>query len=171
MKVCETERLLLCLLSMDDAAFILRLVNEPSFLENIGDKGVRKLDDAVQYILHGPMKSYQQNGFGLWLVAIQETLTPIGICGLIKRDGLDDPDVGYAFLPEFWSKGYAFEAASEVLVFAKETLSLQRIVAITAPHNLPSIRVLNKLGLHFEKMILLPGASAESRLFTPGGER
>ncbi|MBS1810473.1 MAG: GNAT family N-acetyltransferase [Acidobacteria bacterium] len=171
MKVCETERLLLRLLELDDAAFILELLNEPSFLENIGDKGVRNLDDAAQYLLQGPMKSYEQNGFGLWLVALQDVLTPIGICGLIKRDGLDDPDIGYAFLPEFWSKGYAIEAASAVMTYAKETIGLQRIVAITAPDNQASIRVLNKLGLQFEKMIQLPGATAESRLFTPESEQ
>ncbi len=167
MMICETERLILRLLQKDDAAFILRLLNEPSFLENIGDKGVRNLDDAVQYLLQGPMKSYEQNGFGLWLVTLKDTLAPIGICGLVKRDGLDDPDVGYAFLPEFWEQGYAIEAAAAVMIFARESLGINRIVAITAPDNLPSIRVLNKLGLQFEKMILLPGASVESRLFTP----
>ena len=110
--ICETERLILRQLEKDDAAFIFRLVNEPSFIENIGDKGVRKLDDAWQYILQGPMASYEKNGFGLWLVQLKDTLTPIGICGLIKRDGLDEPDIGYAFVPEFWSNGYALEAAS-----------------------------------------------------------
>ncbi len=167
MNICETERLLLRPLQKDDSAFIFRLVNEPSFIQNIGDKGVRNLDDAWQYILQGPMKSYEQNGFGLWLVALKDLLTPIGICGLIKRDGLDDPDVGYAFLPEFWSQGYAIEAASRVLVFAKETLGINRIVAITSPDNHSSIRVLNKLDLQFKKLILLPGASEESSLFTP----
>ena len=167
MKVCETERLLLRLLSTDDAAFILRLVNEPSFLQNIGDKSVRNLEDAAQYILQWPMKSYEQNGFGLWLVALKDTLTPIGICGLIKREGLDDPDVGYAFLPEFWKQGYAIEAASATMLYSKEMLGINRIVAITAPDNLASIRVLNKLGLTFEKMVKLPGATKESRLFTP----
>ena len=112
MIICETERLLLRLLATDDAAFILELLNEPSFVANIGDKGVRNLADACQYLLTGPIKSYEQNGFGLWLVALQETLTPIGMCGLIKREGLDDPDVGYALLPKFWSQGYAFEAAA-----------------------------------------------------------
>lgn len=167
MKVCETERLLLRLLSTDDAAFILRLVNEPSFLQNIGDKSVRNLEDAAQYILQWPMKSYEQNGFGLWLVALKDTLTPIGICGLIKREGLDDPDVGYAFLPEFWKQGYAIEAASATMLYSKEMLGINRIVAITAPDNLASIRVLNNLGLTFEKMLKLPGATKESRLFTP----
>lgn len=167
MKVCETERLLLRLLILDDAPFILQLLNEPSFLKYIGDKGVRNIEDARQYIVQGPQASYTQNGFGLYLVALRETLTPIGICGLIKREGLDDPDIGYALLPEFWRNGYALEAAAAVLMFASETLAIQRIVAITAPDNHTSIRVLNKLGLQFEKMILLPGASTESRLFTP----
>ncbi len=167
MKVCETERLVLRLLVLDDAPFILQLLNEPSFLKNIGDKGVRNIEDACQYIVQGPRASYTKNGFGLYLVALQETLTPMGICGLIKREGLDDPDIGYAFLPEFWSQGYAFEAAAAVLIFASETLAMQRIVAITTLDNHASIRLLNKLGLQFEKMILLPGASTESRLFTP----
>lgn len=167
MKVCETERLILRQLTTDDAAFILELLNEPSFLQNIGDKGVRTIDDACQYILSGPVASYERFGFGLYLVALKETLLPIGICGLLKRDGLEDVDIGYAFLPRFWSKGYAFEAASAVLALGRETLGLKRIVAITAPDNHSSIRVLHKLGLRFEKMVRLPGAEAESKLFTP----
>ena len=167
MNICETDRLLLRPLQKDDAAFILRLLNEPSFIKNIGDKGVRDLEGAWQYILQGPMTSYEKNGFGLWLVQLKDALTPIGICGLIKRDGLDEPDIGYAFLPEFWSKGYALEAASAVMIFARETLKLTRVVAITSPDYHASIRVLNKLGLKFEKMVMLPGANAESRLFTP----
>lgn len=165
--ICETQRLRLRQLQKDDAAFILELLNEPSFLENIGDKGVRTLDDARQYILTGPMASYDKHGFGLYLVQLREDFTPIGICGLLQRDGLDDPDIGYAFLPRFWSKGYAFEAASAVLTWAKNTLGLKRIVAITAPENHSSIRVLNKLGLQFERIVQLPRANAESRFFTP----
>jgi len=165
--ICETERLILRHLQSDDAAFILTLLNEPSFLENIGDKRVRTLDDARHYIQTGPQASYVEHGFGLFLVQLKETDAPIGICGLIKRDGLDAPDIGYAFLPPFWSKGYAIEAASAVMIFAQETLGLQRIVAITTPDNHASIRVLSKLGLKFDKMIRLPGANAESRLFTP----
>ena len=167
MNICETERLILRPLQKDDSPFIFRLVNEPSFIQNIGDKGVRNLEDAWQYILQGPMKSYEVNGFGLWCVALKDALTPIGMCGLIKRDGLDDPDVGYAFLPEFWSQGYAIEAASAVMIFAKETPNINRVVAITSPDNTASIRVLNKLGLQFEKMVMLPGAATESSFFAP----
>jgi RimJ/RimL family protein N-acetyltransferase len=166
MKVCETERLRLRLLELNDAAFILTLLNEPSFLENIGDKGVRTLAEAREYLRNGPLLSYKQNGFGLYLVALRDTLTPLGMCGLLKREGLDDPDIGYAFLPQFWSTGYAREAATAVMKYAQETLGRKRIVAITKPDNKASIRVLEKLGFTFTKMVKLPGAAAENSLFT-----
>ena len=103
----ETQRLYLRHLSTDDAGFILELVNDPSFIQNIGDRNVRTIPDAESYILKGPISSYEKNGFGLDLVLLKETGEPIGICGLIKRDTLDDVDIGYAFLPRFWSKGCA----------------------------------------------------------------
>src|ERR1700704_4791358 len=111
MTILETDRLLLRKLTADDAEFILDLLNQPSFLQFIGDKGVRTLDDARQYILAGPVASYERFGFGLYLTALKESQVSIGICGLIKRETLEDVDVGFAFLPQFWSKGYAFEAA------------------------------------------------------------
>lgn len=165
--ICETERLILRHMQTDDAAFILALLNELSFLENIGDKQVRTLEDARQYIVTGPQTSYATNGFGLYLVELKGTYEAIGMCGLIQREGLDAPDIGYAFLPQFWSRGYAIEAASAVMTLAQETFGLQRVVAITSLNNDASIRVLNKLGLKFEKMIRLPGADQESRLFVP----
>jgi RimJ/RimL family protein N-acetyltransferase len=125
----ETERLTLRKLSVEDAPFILRLVNEPSFLQFIGDKGVRNLEDARQYILNGPVASYAQNGFGLFLVQLKANQVPLGMCGLLKRETLEDVDIGFAFLPEFWNKGYAFEAAAVVLSYAKDVLKLPRIVA------------------------------------------
>ncbi|HXQ38537.1 MAG TPA: GNAT family N-acetyltransferase, partial [Anaerolineales bacterium] len=109
MKILETERLVLRQLSLADAEFILELLNEPSFIQNIGDRGVRTLDDARAYILRVPVKSYEQHGFGLYLVILKESSESIGMCGLIKRDTLEDVDIGYAFLPKFWSKGYAIE--------------------------------------------------------------
>src|SRR6185503_13067540 len=109
MNILETERLQIRQLSREDAPFILQLVNEPSFIQNIGDRGVRTLADANSYILNGPVASYARNGFGLYLVVLKETNESIGMCGLIKRAGLDDVDIGYAFLPKFWSKGYAVE--------------------------------------------------------------
>src|SRR5438067_6305543 len=151
----ETERLVLRKLSTDDAEFILGLLNEPSFLRYIGDKGVRNLDDARHYILTGPVESYERNGFGLYLVELKEAQLPIGMCGLVKREGLTDADVGFAFLPAYWSKGYAVESASAVLAYAREVLGLKRILGITLPDNQSSINVLKKIGLKFERMVRL----------------
>src|SRR5712692_6293312 len=122
MKVLETDRLILRRLSVEDAEFILDLLNQPSFLRYIGDKGVRSLDDARAYILNGPVDSYERNGFGLYLVQMKADGTPIGICGLVKRDTLPDADVGFAFLPAHWSQGYAVESATAVMKYARNTL-------------------------------------------------
>ena len=164
MKILETERLLLRQFSIDDADFILRLLNEPSFIQNIGDRGVRTLEDARSYILRVPIASYERNGFGLYLVILTETGTSIGMCGLIKREALEDVDIGYAFLPEYWSKGYAIEAAMAVKEYARDGIGLRRLVAITDPENLASIRVLEKLGLRFETMIRLSEDDIELKL-------
>jgi len=165
MQVLETERLVIRQLRVDDAEFILKLLNEPGFIQNIGDRGVRTTADAEQYILNGPVTSYQQNGFGLWLVMLKESGEPLGMCGLIKRDILEDVDIGYAYLHQFWGKGYAYEAALAVLHYGRDVIGLKRIVAITAPENPGSIRVLEKIGLRFVKMIELPGYDEESRFF------
>jgi RimJ/RimL family protein N-acetyltransferase len=165
LKILETERLLLRQFSTDDADFIFELLNEPSFIQNIGDRGIRTLADAGSYILNGPVFSYATNGFGLYLVLLKETNESIGMCGLIKRDGLEDVDIGYAFLPRFWSKGYAMEAAQAVKAYARDVIGLKRIVAITDPANQGSIRVLEKLGLRFEKMIRLSEDDIELKLF------
>lgn len=165
MKILETERLLLRQFSIDDAQFILELVNEPSFIQNIGDRGVRTLADANSYILNGPVASYAKNGFGLYLVALKETGESIGVCGLIKRAGLDDVDIGYAFLPRFWSKGYAIEAARAVKEYARDPIGLKRLVAIVDPTNEGSIRVLEKLGMRFEKMVRLSADDIDLKLF------
>ena len=162
--VIQTQRLVLRLLGLDDAKFILELLNEPSFLRFIGDKGVRNLDSASAYILKGPIDSYERHGFGLYATCLHDG-TPIGICGLVRRDGLADVDVGFAFLSRYWSNGYAVESASAVLVHAKEVLHLQRVVAITAPENLASIAVLEKIGLQFERTIKLAEDAAELNLF------
>jgi RimJ/RimL family protein N-acetyltransferase len=161
----ETERLRLRRLASDDAAFILRLLNEPSFIENIGDKGARTLDDAVSYILNGPVASYERFGFGLYLVELKESGVAIGMCGLLKRDTLDDVDIGYAYLPEFWSKGYALEAASAVMDYARDRLGLKRVVAITSLDNQSSIRLLEKIGFRYEGLIKLPGSEKQIKLF------
>jgi RimJ/RimL family protein N-acetyltransferase len=165
LNILETERLILRQFFLEDAPFILELVNDPSFIQNIGDRGVRTLDDARSYIQNGPIASYARNGFGLYLVALKDTGESLGMCGLIRRDGLDDVDIGYAFLPKFWSKGYAVESAQAVKAYARDLVGLKRIVAITDPANEGSIRVLEKLGLHFEKMVRLSADDIELKLF------
>jgi RimJ/RimL family protein N-acetyltransferase len=160
LKVLETDRLILRRLSTEDADFILELVNEPSWLRFIGDKGVRSIADARDYILKGPVESYERFGFGL-----KENGTPIGLCGLIKRESLKDVDIGFAFLPKFWGKGYAYESASAVMAYGKSAFGLNRIVAITTPDNHSSIKVLEKLGFKFEQMVRLSVEAPEIKLF------
>ena len=169
--ILETDRLRLRLLSLDDAEFILRLLNEPSFIQHIGDRGVRTVDDARGYILKGPVTSYEKFGFGLWMVETRSTATPIGICGLLKRDVLEDVDIGYALLPEFWSQGYALEAAAGVMSYASEKLGLKRVVAVTNSDNQSSIRLLEKMGFKYERMVQLSEDAPEIKLFAaePGG--
>jgi RimJ/RimL family protein N-acetyltransferase len=163
--VLETDRLRLRRLSIDDADFVLRLLNEPSFIQNIGDKGVRSIEDARAYILNGPIASYEKFGFGLFLVETKESGAPAGICGLLKRDVLEDVDIGYALVPEFWSRGYALEAASGVMSYAVRELGLKRVVAITNPENLGSTRLLEKLGFRYERMVKMTEDAAEIKLF------
>ena len=163
--ILETDRLQLRLLSIDDAEFILRLLNEPSFIKNIGDRGVRTLDDARVYILKGPIASYEKFGFGLWMVETRSAAAPIGICGLLKRDVLEDVDIGYALLPEFWSRGYALESASAVMSYASEKLGLKRVVAVTNSDNKSSIRLLEKMGFYYERMVRLSEGAPEIKLF------
>ncbi len=163
-KILETERLTLRRLSTDDAEFIVELLNGEPFIRNIGDKGVRTVADAFSYILSGPVASYQRYGFGLYLVELKETGASIGICGLIKRDTLEDVDIGFAFLPAYWGKGYAVESAFAVKTYADRVIGLNRIVAITLPDNRQSIRTLEKIGLRFEKTVRLAGDDRELNL-------
>lgn len=165
--VLKTDRLILRKFTTADAAFMLELLNEPSFITNIGDKGVKTVDEAVSYIQTGPMASYQRLGFGVYLVGLKDTGAAIGLCGLIKRDELPDVDVGFAFLPAYWSKGYASEAASAVVDFGKREFGLQKIVAIARPDNSGSIRVLEKLGLRFDRLIDVFHDGSELSLFVP----
>lgn len=163
--ILETLRLRLRRLSVDDAVFILKLLNEPSFIRNIGDKGVRTIDDAQSYILNGPVASYKKFGFGLWLIEVKDSAEPVGICGLLKREELEYVDIGYALLPEFSGKGYAVEAASGVIGYSKQKLELKRVVAIVNADNQSSIRVLEKNGFEFERMIRMSEDATELKLF------
>jgi len=150
--VAETERLRLHRFDENDAPFVLRLVNEPSWLQFIGDKGVRTLDDARAYLANGPLAMYERCGHGLYRVDLAASGEAVGMCGLIKRDTLPDVDIGYAFLPEHWGRGYAEEATRAMLAHARE-LRLPRLLAIVTPSNERSIRVLDKLGLRYERAI------------------
>lgn len=163
--VLETERLTLRKLAPEDAPFIITLVNQPSFLRYIGDKNVHNNGDAVRYLKTGPLASYEQFGFGLYLVSLKQTGTPVGMCGLLKRETLPHADIGFAFLPEYWSQGLAYEAAAAVLRHGQNDWGLKRILAITSPDNNASIRLLEKLGFKFEGMTKLAADQDDVRLF------
>ena len=165
MIVTETDRLIISRISTDDAPFILTLLNDPDWLQFIGDRGVRSLEDAQKYILDGPMKSYDQFGFGLFLTKLKESDVPIGICGLLKREYLEEIDIGFAFLPQFRGKGYALESATAVIDYAKRTFGTKKIEAITQPDNIRSIKVLKKMGLEFQKTINLPDDEKQLELY------
>jgi RimJ/RimL family protein N-acetyltransferase len=166
MRVFETQRLFLRPFTVDDAQFVLTLLNEPSFIRYIGDKQVRNLDDARQYLLNGPIASYERHGFGLCLVELRESRTPVGMCGLLKREELPDPDIGFAFLPDFWNQGFGFEAATAVLHDARERLELEGVLAITSLDNEASIKLLERLGFRFERVTKLLASSEQVKLFT-----
>ncbi len=170
MKILDTKRLVLRRLTPEDAPFILELLNDPLFLRFVGDKGIRTVDGARDYITNGPVASYAQHGFGLFHVALKHDGTPIGMCGLLKREVLEDVDVGFAYLPQFSGHGYATEAARATIEYGRTVLGLKRIVAITAPDNAGSQNVLRKIGLRHEKTIKLPAYQTDSLLFTPAAE-
>jgi len=161
----DTERLRIRELTPADAPFILALLNDPDFIRNIGDRNVRTPDDARRYIEAGPMASYARHGFGLCLVQTIDGGDPIGICGVLKRDELPEPDIGFAFLPAYRSQGYAREAATAVLTHARAVLRLPRLLAFVNPDNGPSIRLLERLGFRFERMIRLNNRTVDLKLF------
>jgi RimJ/RimL family protein N-acetyltransferase len=166
MRVLETARLEIRRLLPGDAVFMLELLNDPSFIRNIGDRGVRDLEGARSYILRGAVAIHEQHGYGMDLVELKSTAEPVGICGLVRRDYLDDPDIGFAFLPRFTGLGYAVESATAVIEHARNVLRLARVLAIVSPDNERSIRVLEKIGLRYQRMITPPGDSRAIRLFT-----
>lgn len=157
----ETPRLRLRCFEESDASFVLRLLNEPSFHEFIGDRGVHSLDDARRYLREGPMASYRDHGHGLMRLSRRVDDEPIGMCGLVRRSTLPAPDIGFALLPEYWGVGYVTEAAAASIEHAHRTLGLQDVLGITATHNHRSMRVLEKLGLAFiEERALTPDSPA-----------
>ena len=146
MLMLDTPRLLIRPLEAGDAPFILQLLNEPSWLKNIGDKGVRSIADAEHYIRTGPSQMLATYGFGSRLLRLKASGEAIGMCGLIKRDSLPEPDLGFALLPAFWGQGYAREAAEATLTDGTERLGIRRVLAICNPDNLASSKLLEALG-------------------------
>ena len=163
--ILQTERLLLRQFELIDAKFIVELVNTPGWIEFIGDRNIKTEVAAIHYLRYGPMKSYIENGFGLWMVELKDQ-TPIGMCGILKRDTLENPDIGFAFLPEFMGKGYGFEIAAATVNYAQSKLNLETILAITVPANKRSIKLLEKIGLTFTKTIVTPVEKEELMLFS-----
>jgi RimJ/RimL family protein N-acetyltransferase len=164
--IVETQRLRIRALTVDDAEFVLKLVNEPSFLENIGDKGVRNLEDARQFILEGPWASHRERGYGQFLVELKEGGDPIGVCGLLFRESLNASDIGCAYLPEYWRRGYAYEAACAVMEYGRTTLGIDKIVGLTSEKNVASIRALEKLGMKFERIVKMSDNDPGTALYS-----
>jgi RimJ/RimL family protein N-acetyltransferase len=165
LSVIETVRLTLRQLDPDDSGFIVELLNDPSFIRFVGDRGVRTVDDAGRYISDGPVASYARHGFGLWLVQRKDSGAPIGICGLLKRDSLPDVDIGFAFLPPFRAEGYAYESAAAVLAYGAAHCGLTRVAAVVNAENVASIKLLEKLGMQYERMVRLSDTAPEIRLY------
>lgn len=165
-EILQTERLRIRKFSADDALFMMELTNTADWLRNIGDRNTGSEELARQYLENGNLKSYREHGYGGYLVELKETREPIGMCGLFKRDVLDHPDIGFAFLPGHYGKGYGYEAASAVLRYAFEKLHLTKLLGITLPSNQPSVALLQKIGLKYSGMIILPGDTDELMLFS-----
>lgn len=165
MKILETERLNLREIVETDDAFVLDLLNQPSFINNIGDRNVRNLEQAREFIRARFRKSYADNGYGLYAVELKETGEAIGFCGFVNRAGLPGADIGFAFLPQFEKKGYAFESAVAMMKYGRENLGFERVLAITARHNEASMKLLGKLGFKFDKLITLPNDTEEINMF------
>ncbi len=165
MVILETPRLVLRRLQLDDAPYILELLNDPDFIRFIADRGVRTLHDAEQYLRTGPLASYERFGHGLFRVSLKASGMPIGMCGLLKRDELDDVDIGFAYLPQYCGQGYAFEVASELLAQSRKLFNLSRIVAITNLDNIRSINLLGRLGFVRERTVKMPSSTQELLLF------
>jgi len=166
MKILETGRTILREITEVDAEFILDLLNQPSFIRYIGDRNVRNVTQARDYIESRFTESYKKFGFGMWAVELKEANQPIGICGFVKRNSLPDADIGFAFLPQYERKGYAFESAAAALCYGREVLRLKRVFAITSKDNESSGRLLEKINFKFERLIKLPHDDEELKLFS-----
>ena len=166
MKTIESERILLRPLTLEDGEFILELLNTDGFIKYIGDRNVRTVEQAKTYILNGPLKSYETNGFGLSLAELKTDRTPVGMCGLLKRDYLDHADIGFAFLPRYTGKGYAYEIVEEIVRFGLQELRMEKILAIVLPENSSSVRLLEKVGFSYEENFISPDTNEELSLYS-----
>lgn len=160
----ETERLLLRKHTLEDAPFILQLFNSPGWLKYIGDRNVHTVEEAATYLKEKHFVSYETNGFGSYLVVLKETGAKIGSCGIYKRDNLDHPDIGFAFLPDYLGKGYGYESAKAVMNRASSWFKDGKILGFTVPNNTASIKLLEKLGLHQEGTYTFDNTSEDELL-------
>lgn len=150
-----TNRLEIRELTLEDADFIFELLNQISWKKYIGNKNIKTIDDAKQYILDNPLKMYQTHGFGLWCVTKIYSKQALGVAGIIKRDTLPMVDIGFAFLDRYSGHGYALEACKSIIDYAKSRFHYDHILAIVKPENKRSIGLLNKLDFHFKEQIHL----------------
>lgn len=158
MIICETDRLIIRHFELADSEYVFNQLNEDSFLRFIADKKVRNIIDAEKYLINGPIKSYKTFGFGLNIVLLKQSLIPIGMCGLVKRDELIHPDLGFAFLPKYWGKGYAIEACKAILNDAVMSHNLKVILGITLPENKASNDLLSRLNFEQDGFVNLFGS-------------
>lgn len=166
--IIETERLRLREFDSTDGELIYELLNSPGWLKYIGSRSIATIDDAVKYIETKIQKGYRESGFGFYLVELKASGAKTGMCGLVKREGLDDIDIGFALLPQFENKGYALESSMAVIQYARNVLNIHKLAAITLPSNLSSIKLLEKLGMKFDKKINIPGDPEELLLYKMG---
>jgi ribosomal-protein-alanine N-acetyltransferase len=164
--ILETSRLVLRRVEKRDAAFMLELMNEPAYIANIGDRGIRTVGDAEAYIDAKYTANYERLGYGLYLVELRDDRVPVGICGFVRREALECADLGFAFLEKFRRMGFGFESSEAVLAYGRETLGFARVLGVTSPANQGSIQLLQKLGFAFDRSVRLPGYAGESRLYS-----
>ena len=161
----ETERLNMGAITVDDAEIMLAIWNDPAFIANVNDRGIRTIDEAREAVAAGAAKMFDDYGYGPFWLSLKSDGTMIGICGLFKRDNLDHPDIGFAVLPEWVGKGYAGEAAVAVVAHARTELGLPALSAIVSPSNAASIGLIKKLGMSFERMVTMPGDDEPIELY------
>lgn len=164
--ILETERLRLREFTLEDTAFIIELLNSPGWLQYIGDRNIKTEEQAAAYLQNGPLKSYGKNGYGLSLVEKKDDGAPVGMCGIINRDNLDTPDIGFAFLPAYIGLGYGSEIANATLQYAKDVLGMPKVVAVVMAENTPSKRLLEKIGMQYVKNFSFPESKEELLLYS-----